>query len=106
MTQIQCGDTVDIGQPPVGISVEVQAGHHIKQTLVGAVRDRDGQRFLVEGLDVATDDTLQQPAHGALPGVAVAEIIQFLLKGAEGPQAVVLLRKPRMQVVHKSLFKS
>jgi len=31
-----------------------------------------------------------------LPGVAVAKIIQFLLKGAEGPQAVVLLRKPRV----------
>ena len=96
MTQIQRGDTVDIGQPSVGISVEVQAGHRIEQTTVGVVGDRDRQRFLIEGIDVATDDTLQQPAHGALPGVAGAEIIQFLLKGAEGPQAVVLLRKPRM----------
>jgi hypothetical protein len=29
-----------------------------------------------------------------------------LLEGVEGPQAVTLLRKPRMQVVHISLFKS
>jgi hypothetical protein len=40
-----------------------------------------------------------------LAGVAVAEIIQFLLKGTEGSQAVMLLRKPRMQIVHESLFK-
>ena len=91
---------------PIGISVEIQAGHHFEQTSVGAIGDRNGQGFFIEGIDVAADDTLQQPAHGALPGVAVAEIIQFLLKGAEGPQAVVLLRKPRVQVVHRSLFKS
>jgi len=77
-------------------SVEIRAGHGIEQTSVRAVRDSDGQGFLIE---VATDDALQQPAHGALPGVAVAEIVQFLLKNAEGPQAVVLFRKPRMQVV-------
>ena len=105
MTQIHGGDTVDVGQPPVGISVEIQAGHHFEQTSVGAIRDRNGQRLFIESIDVAADDILQQPAHGALAGVAVAQIIQFLLKRAEGPQAVVLLRKPRMQVVHRSLFK-
>jgi hypothetical protein len=29
-----------------------------------------------------------------------------LLEDPEGPQPVVLLQKPRMQVVHVSLFKS
>jgi hypothetical protein len=29
-----------------------------------------------------------------------------LLEGVEGPQAVMLLRKPRVQVVHVSLFES
>jgi hypothetical protein len=29
-----------------------------------------------------------------------------LLEDLEGPQAVVLLQKPRMQVVHVSLFES
>ena len=80
MTQIQPGDTVDVGQSPVGTAVEVQAGHRIEQTLVGAVGDRNRQRFLIEGIDVAADDTIQQPAQGALPGIAVTKIIQFLLK--------------------------
>jgi hypothetical protein len=31
---------------------------------------------------------------------------EFLLEGMKGAQAVMLLRKPRVQVVHVSLFKS
>src|SRR5207302_1795481 len=85
---IELGAAVDVGQSPVGSSVEVQTGHHFEQTLVGTVRDRNGQRRFIEGLDVAADDTLQQPAHGALLGGAVAQIVEFLLKSAEGPQAV------------------
>ena len=77
MPQIQPGDTVDVGQSPVGTAVEVQAGHHFEQTLVGAVCDRNRQRFLIEGIDVAADDTIQQPAQGALPGIAVTRSFSF-----------------------------
>jgi hypothetical protein len=31
---------------------------------------------------------------------------KFLLEGIKGPQAMMLLRKPRVQIVHVSLFKS
>jgi hypothetical protein len=41
-----------------------------------------------------------------LPGLVPAQGCEFLLEGVEGPQAVMLLRKPRVQAVHVSLFKS
>ena len=56
MTQIHGGDTVDVGQPPVGIPVEIQAGHRIEQASVGAVGDRNRQGFLIEGIDLALKD--------------------------------------------------
>jgi hypothetical protein len=41
-----------------------------------------------------------------LLGLVPAQSCEFLLEDLEGPQAVVLLQKPRMQVVHVSLFES
>ena len=102
--QIQRRHAVDVGQPPVGACAKIQAGHEVEQALVGAVRDRNRQGLFIEGIDVAADDPIEQLAQSALLGVAVAQIIEFLLKGAECPQAVVLLRKPNMQIVHNSLF--
>ena len=105
MPQVQRRHAVGIGQPPVRACAEVEAGDEVEQATVGTVRDRDRQRFFIEGVDIAADDGIQQPAQSALLRIVPADIIEFLLKGAESPQAVVLLRKPRMQVVHKSLFK-
>jgi hypothetical protein len=105
MPQIQRGRTVDVGQPPVGTCVEVEAGHELEQATVSQVCDRNRQRLFIKSIDIAADNGIQQPTQSALLGVALAQIIEFLLKGAEGPQSVVLLRKPRVQVVHKSLFK-
>jgi hypothetical protein len=72
--------------------------------MVSAVSDRNGQRLSVKGFDIAADDSIQQPTQSALLGVGRAQIVEFFLKSAESPQAVVLLRKPRMQVVHRCLF--
>jgi hypothetical protein len=105
MPQIQRCHAVGVGQPPVSACAEIQAGDEVKQASVGTVRDRDRQRFFIEGFDIAADHGIQQPAQSALLRIAPADIIEFLLEGAESPQAVVLLRKPRMQVVHESLFK-
>src|ERR1700681_1334469 len=105
MPQIARRHAVGIGQPPVRACVKIEAGDEVEQATVGTVRDRDRQRFFIEGVDIAANDGIQQPAQSALLRIAPADIIEVLLKSAESPQAVVLLRKPRMQVVHKSLFK-
>ena len=80
---------------------KIEACDQVEQTLKGAIRDR--QRFLVKSFDIAADEVSQQPAQGPLPGLVPAQSCEFLL---EDPQAVVLPRKPRMQVAHVSLFGS
>ena len=67
---------------------------------------RDGQWFLVESFDIATDEAAQQSAQCPLLRLVLAQSSEFLLKDFEGSQAVMLLRKPCMQVVHVSLFES
>src|ERR1700737_4844910 len=104
MPQIARCDPVDVGQPPVRACPEVDASHQIEQPMVSAVSDRNGQRLFVKGFDIAADHGIQQPTQSALLGVGRAQIVEFFLKGAESPQTVVLLRKPRMQVVHSCLF--
>jgi hypothetical protein len=37
--------------------------------LMGAIRDRDRQRFLVKSFAIAADQRAQQPAQGPLPGL-------------------------------------
>jgi hypothetical protein len=54
----------------------------------------------------ASKQAWSQPAHGLLRGLVPAPGCEFLLEGMEGPQAVMLLRKPRVQIVRVSLFKS
>jgi hypothetical protein len=105
MPEVAGCNTIEVGEPVFRAGSKIEACDQIEQTLKGAIRDRDGQRLLVESLDVTADEVSQQPAQGLLPGLVPAQSCKFLLEGLEGPQAVVLLRKPRMQVVHVSLFK-
>jgi hypothetical protein len=104
MPQIARGDTVEVGQAPVRACAEVYASRQIEQTMVSAVSDRNGQGLFVKGFDIAADDSIHQPTQSALLRVALAQIVKFFLKSAESPQAVMLLRKPRMQIVHGCLF--
>jgi hypothetical protein len=103
--QIAGRDAIDIGQPPVRAGAEIQTCYQIEQAMIGAVGDRNRQGLFIKGFDIATDDTAQHPAQRALLGVALTQGFKFLLEGAEGPQAVVLLGKPRIQLIHVSLFK-
>jgi hypothetical protein len=47
----------------------IEARGKIEQPLMGAIRDRDRQRFLVKSFDIAADQRAQQPAQGPLPGL-------------------------------------
>jgi len=102
---VRC-NTIEIGEPVLRAGSTIEACDQIEQTLEGAIRDGDRQRFLVKSFDIATDEESQQPVQGPLLGLASTQSCEFLLEGAEGPQAVMLMRKPRMQVVHVSLFES
>jgi hypothetical protein len=104
MQQAARRDAVDVGKAPVGFGLKVKASNEIEQAAIGAVGDIDRKRGLVECLDVASDQTIQQRIQAALLGFAPAQDVEFLLEVPEGSQAVVLLRKPGMKVVHVSLF--
>jgi hypothetical protein len=106
MPEIARCNTIEVGEAVVGAGSKIEACDQVEQTLKGAIRDRDRQRFLVKSFDIAADEVSQQPAQGPLLGLVPAQSYEFLLEGLEGPQAVVLLQKPRMQVVHVSLFES
>jgi hypothetical protein len=106
MPEVARYNTIELGEPVLRAGSKIEACDQVKQALIGAVRDHDRQRFLVKSLDIAADEVSQQPAQGLLLGLVPAQSFEFLLEDPEGPQAVVLLRKPRMQVVHISLFES
>jgi hypothetical protein len=105
MPEVARGNTIERGKAVVRAGSKIEACDQVEQALIGAIRDPDRQRFLVKGFDVAADQRTQQPAQGLLPALVPAQGCEFLLEGMKGPQAVMLLRKPRMQVVHVSLFK-
>jgi len=102
--QTALGDAVDISQAAIGIGLKIEASNEIEQAAIGAVGDVDRQRLLVEGLDVAPDQTIQKRIQTPLFGFVPAQDVEFLLEVPESSQAVVLLRKPGMKVVHISLF--
>jgi hypothetical protein len=112
MPEVARGNAIEIGETVVRAGSKIEARDQVEQALIGTICNRDRQRFLVEGFDVAGDQGAEQPAQGPLSGVVPAQGCEFLLEGKfllegmEGPQAVVLLRKPCVQVVHVSLFKS
>jgi hypothetical protein len=106
MPEVARRNTIEVGEPVLRAGSKIEACDHVEQTLKGAIRDRDRQRFLVKSFDIAADQRAQQPAQSPLPGLVPAQGCEFLLEGVEGPQAVMLLRKPSVQVVHVSLFKS
>jgi hypothetical protein len=99
-------NTIEVSQPVLCTGSRIEARYQLEQPLMDAIRDRNRQRLLVKSFDIAADQRAQQSAQGPLPGLVPAQDCKFLLEGVEGPQAVMLLRKPRMQVVHISLFKS
>jgi hypothetical protein len=104
MPEVAYRNTIEVGEAVIRAGSKTEACDQVEQALMGAIRDHDRQRFLVESFDVAADQRTQQPAQSPLPGRVPAQGRKLLLEGSEGPQAVMLLRKPRMQIVHVSLF--
>ena len=106
MQEVARCNTIEVGEPVLRAGSKIEACDQVEQTLKCAIRDRDRQRFLDKSFDIAADEVSQQPAQGPLLGLVPAQSCEFLLKDLEGPQAMVLLRKPRMPVVHVNPFKS
>jgi hypothetical protein len=106
MPEVARCNTIEVGEAVVRLGSKIEARDQIEQALTSAICDRDRQRLLVKSFDIAADQVTQQPAQGPLLMLVTAQSCEFLLEDLEGPQAVVLLRKPRMQVVHASLFES
>jgi hypothetical protein len=104
MPEIARRNTIEVGEAVVRAGSKIEACDQVEQALIGTICGRDGQRFLVKSVDIAADGATQQPAQGPLLGLVPAQRCEFLLENLEGPQAVVLLQKPRMQIVHVSLF--
>jgi hypothetical protein len=104
MPEVAGCNAIEVVEAVVRTGSKIEACDQVQQLLIGAICGRDRQRVLVKSFDVAADEVTQQPAQGPLLGLVPAQSCEFLLEYLEGPQAVVLLRKPRMQVVHVSLF--
>src|ERR1700716_1555144 len=104
MPEVARCNTIEVGEPGLRAGSAIEVCDQFDQTLKAGIRARDRQRLLVKSFDIAADEVSQQPAQGLLLGLVPAQRCEFLLEDPEGPQAVMLQRKPRMQVVHVSLF--
>jgi hypothetical protein len=104
LPELACRHAIDVGEPAVGIATEIEARNQRQQAVIGAIGNFDRQRGLVKCLDIAADKVAEETAQAALGGVVPAERVELLLKNLEGSQTVVLFGKPRVQVVHISLF--
>jgi hypothetical protein len=61
------GNPIDIGEPAIRITREVDALNQCQQAVIGAVGDLDRERGLVKSLDVVADKAAQQAAQAAMP---------------------------------------
>jgi hypothetical protein len=48
-------NTIEVGQPVLRTGLKIEACDQVEQALIGAIRDRDRQRFLVKSFDIAAD---------------------------------------------------
>jgi len=63
-------NAIEVSQLVLCSGSMIEARGKIEQPLMGAIRDRDRQRFLVKSFDIAADDVSQQPTQGPLLGRA------------------------------------
>jgi hypothetical protein len=52
---VRC-NTIEVGEPVVRAGSKIEACQQVEQALIGAIRDRDRQRFLVNSFDIAVDE--------------------------------------------------
>lgn len=105
MQEVALGNAIDVGQTSIRAAPQIEAPKQRQQSIMGMVSNRDRQRFFIESFDVAADHIAQQSVQTPLLGLVRAQFFQFLLEIPEGPQAVMLVRKPSIEIVHVSLFR-
>jgi hypothetical protein len=66
MPEVARRNTIEVGEAVVRAGSKIEARDQVEQALIGAIRDRYRQRFLVKNFDVAADQRVQQPAQGPL----------------------------------------
>jgi hypothetical protein len=55
MPEVARCDTIEVGETVVRAGSKIEACDEVEQALMGAIRDRDRQRFIVKSFDVAAD---------------------------------------------------
>jgi hypothetical protein len=55
MPEVARRNTIEVGEPVLRAGSKIEARDQVAQALMGAIRDRDRQRFLVKSFDVAAD---------------------------------------------------
>jgi hypothetical protein len=55
MRKVARCNTIEVGEAAVRAGSKIEACDQVEQTLIGAIGDRDRQRFVVKSFDVAAD---------------------------------------------------
>jgi hypothetical protein len=55
MPEVARCNTIEVGEAVVRTGSNIETRDQVEQALIGAIRDRDRQRFLVKSFDVAAD---------------------------------------------------
>jgi hypothetical protein len=106
MPEVARCNTIEVGEAVVRAGSKIEARDQVEQPLIGAIGDPRQAKVPRQTLRCS-----RRPKSSATGTRLVARArprskLRVLLEGVEGPQAVMLLQKPRVQVVHVSLFKS
>ena len=80
MPEVARCNTIEVGEAVVRAGSKIEACDQVEQALIGAIRDRDRQRFFVKSFDVAADYRAQQSEQGPLPGLVPAQSCEFCWK--------------------------
>jgi hypothetical protein len=70
MPEVARCNTIEVSEAVVRPGSKIEACDQVEQALIGTIRDRDRQRFLVKSFGIAADDVSQQPTQGPLLGRA------------------------------------
>jgi hypothetical protein len=104
MPEVVRGNTIEVGEAVVHVGSKIEACDQLKQALMGDLRPRQTK---VARQKLRYSCRRGNSATGTRPVARARHRSKLrVFAGRSGPQAVVLLRKPRMQVVRVSLFES
>jgi hypothetical protein len=87
MPEVARCNTIEVGEPVVRAGSKIEACDQVEQALIGAIRDSDGQRFLVKSFDIAADEVSQQRHKARCSGSSPLNVSSFCWK-------ILKVRKP------------